>query len=129
MSVENHSGFLPCEYKILVKPDEVKERAGDIYIPPQIQEKERREQIFGTLIAVGGCAFEDWKPPIPKPGDRVMVARYAGVSHKGLDDQWYCIMYDKDIAAMVDETVKKDLSETDQPDMAGDGAYASLRAQ
>ena len=119
--MDNKSGLQPCEYKVLVKPDEVKQRAGEIYIPDQVTEKEKREQIFGVLVAAGGNAFGDWEKPIPKVGDRVLFARYAG--------EWYNLMYDKDIASIVDEAVERDLSPSDQPDMAGDGQYSSLRSQ
>jgi len=127
--VMNQSGLWPCEFKVLVKPDEVKKRAGEIYIPDQVTEKEKREQIYGTLIAVGGNAFEDWEWPIPKVGDRVLFARYAGVVQKGLDGEPYNIMYDKDIACVIDKDIEKELSPSDQPDFAGDGKYANLRSQ
>ena len=127
--VENTSGLQPCEFKILVAPDEVPMKAGELYIPDIVQEKERREQIHGVLVAIGGNAFEDWLEPIPKVGDRVLVAKYAGVTQKGLDGKWYTIMYDKDIASIIDPEITRELSESDQPDRAGDGAYSHLRSQ
>jgi len=128
VDMKNKSGLQPTEYKVVVKPDEIKMKAGEIYIPEQIQEKERKEQVFGTLVAVGGNAFEDWKEPIPGVGDRVLIAKYAGIPQKGADGQWYNIIYDKDIAAIVEAGVRKDLSESDQPDLAGDGKYGNLRS-
>ena len=125
----NGSGLQPCEYKVLVKPDEVPKKAGELYIPDRVTEKEKKEQVFGVLLAAGGNAFEDWKEPVPKPGDRVLVAKYAGVTQKGLDGEYYTLMYDKDIASIVDKGVTMELSLSNQPDMAGDGEYANLRSQ
>ena len=48
---------------------------------------------------------------------------------KGLDGELYNLLYDKDIASIIDEGIEKELSPTDQPDLAGDGKYASLRSQ
>jgi len=127
--VENPSGLKPCEFKILVKPDEVPTKCGELYVPLQVTEKERREQVFGTIVAVGGNAFEDWKEPIPRPGDRVLVAKYAGITQKGKDGEYYTILYDKDVAAIVWESVRMELSFSDQPDYAGDGEYSNLRTE
>ena len=127
--IENKSGLVPCEYKVLVQREKVEEiTPGKIYIPDQIREKERRESVHVTLIAVGGNAFEDWAGEKPKPGDKVLVAKYAGYSLKGSDGEWYTIMHDKDIAAIVAKEQPKEYTGTDQPDNAGDGKYAHLRS-
>jgi co-chaperonin GroES (HSP10) len=129
--LENTSGFLPCEYKVLVRPDKVEESRGQIIIPAQIRDKELREREDVTLIAVGGTAFTEpvWGEPTPKPGDRVKIAKYAGYFFKGADGEWYQVCNDKDVAGiLVAEPEEKELHDTDQPDLAGDGAYAHLRS-
>jgi co-chaperonin GroES (HSP10) len=129
--IENKSGFIPCEYKVLVKPDKVEERVGELYIPKQVQEKEWRERDRCTLIAIGGTAFTepDWGDPTPKPGDRIRIAKYAGYFFKGADGEWYQVCNDKDIAGiLLAEPQEKELHDTDQPDHAGDGIYAHLRS-
>ena len=130
--MENTSGFQPCEYKVLVKPDKVEEVQGSIIIPSQICDKEMRQREDVTLVAVGGTAFTEpaWGDPTPKPGDRVKIAKYAGYFFKGADGEWYQVCNDKDIAGLVlAEPKEKVWSASDQPDGAGDGEYAHLRSQ
>jgi len=131
-AIENKSGVLPCEYKVLVKPDKVEEMQGKLYIPPQVADKEMRARDDVTLVAVGGTAFTEpnWGDPTPKPGDRVKIAKYAGYFFKGADGEWYQVCNDKDIAGIVlAEPVEKEWSASNQPDGAGDGEYANLRSQ
>jgi co-chaperonin GroES (HSP10) len=50
---------------------------------------------------MGGNAFEDWQEPIPKVGDMIWYAKYAGYVVKGDDGVEYRLANDKDIAAIV----------------------------
>jgi chaperonin GroES len=101
---DNTSGLQPCEYKILIEPEEVElKSAGGIVLATATTEKEKMAQVRGKLIAVGGNAFEDWKEPIPKVGDRVMYAKYAGLVVKGKDGQDLRLANDKDLTAIVAE--------------------------
>ena len=52
------------------------------------------------LVAIGGNAFEDWKGDLPQVGDRVVVAKYAGLNYVD-DGATYRIINDKDIAAVI----------------------------
>ncbi len=127
--VENGSGLQPCEYKILVKREHVEVIRGSILIPSQVVEKEQREGTDVTLVAKGGNAFEDFLPPIPQLGDRVKLAKYAGYTFVGEDGGAYTVCHDKDVAGiLIGEQKEKELHDTDQPDNAGDGIYASLRS-
>jgi co-chaperonin GroES (HSP10) len=100
----NTSGLVPVEYKILIEPEEVEQKStGGIILAPTTTEKEKMAQVRGRLIAVGGNAFEDWLPPIPKVGDQVWYAKYAGYVVKGKDDKEYRLANDKDCAAIVVE--------------------------
>ena len=98
----NKSGILPVEYKVLVKTDNVEDVSdGGIYLGNKQTERETLAQTSGTLIDVGGNAFEDWKGKLPEPGDRVMTAKYAGGIVEGVDGEEYRLMNDKDIAAII----------------------------
>lgn len=101
---KNESGMRPVEYKVLVKLDPTEEKtAGGIIIPEQRQERNQMAETYATLIEVGGNAFEDWKPPIPKPGDRILISKYAGQTPKAGDtDDLYRLCVDKDVVAVVD---------------------------
>lgn len=108
MTEENQSGIDPVEYKVLVKPsdfevDPVFKRAAEqgIKLPAEVVDRELAGQIDATLIAIGGNAFIDWKPPIPQPGQRVLIAKYAGISVKGADGVEYRMLNDKDISGII----------------------------
>lgn len=105
---ENQAGVVPCEYKVLCRPSVVEvdpaiasAKAAGIAIPHDVMERELMAQIVGDLIACGGNAFEDWKPPIPKPGDRVLIAKYAGITLRGADGVEYRMLNDKDVSGII----------------------------
>ena len=98
----NDAGIMPVEFKVLVKPDVVDKQIGSIIMPDITHEKEQMAQVKATLVAVGGNAFEDWKPPVPKPGNRVYVAKYAGI-HKVGKHEDHQLINDKDIAGIIVE--------------------------
>ena len=98
----------PVWGRLVVKPnditetDEVLKRGKDAgFIIPESKEKERLQhgQVEGTLIAVGGNCFEDWREPIPQVGDQVIYDKYAGFI-KEINDQEYRIISDTDILAI-----------------------------
>lgn len=98
----NPSGLQPVEYKILIDPEEVDQvSAGGIVLATMTTEKEKMAQVRGKLVAVGGNAFEDWKGPIPKVGDQVYYAKYAGIVVKGRDGREWRLCNDKDLTAIV----------------------------
>lgn len=101
----NTSGLVPCEYKILIEPDETEQTsAGGIVLATSTTEKEKMAQVRGKLVAVGGNAFSDWMEPLPKVGDSIWYAKYAGYVIKGKDGKEYRLANDKDCAAIVVES-------------------------
>lgn len=102
LGMGNPSGLQPCEYKILIEPEEVEQKsAGGIIMAPATTDKEKQAQVRGKLIAIGGNAFADWYEPIPKVGDSIWYAKYAGLVVKGSDGRDYRLANDKDCAAIV----------------------------
>lgn len=107
--IKNGKVFNPIEYKVLVLPDDVEEtndslkRAKElgIEIPIEMLERESDSQVTGTLISVGGRAFEDFGDPKPAIGGTVYYAKYSGL--KMLDDNKieYLLMPDKDITGVL----------------------------
>jgi chaperonin GroES len=95
--------------RLVVKPIDIAETDATLksaksagFILPNDKENERMQhaQIEGELIAVGGNCFDDWKPPLPKIGDRVIYDKYAGFIKKvGGED--YRIISDTDILAIL----------------------------
>jgi len=102
--MKNTSGIIPVGRKVLVKPDDVEEKtSGGLFLPDTVRDKERMAQVKATLIDAGGNAFEDLNDPLPEPGQRVYVAKYAGIRIDGEDGEWYQLIYDEDIAAIIEE--------------------------
>lgn len=100
----NKSGITPVEYKILIQPEEVERKTeSGIVLVDKVTDREKMAQVRGKLIAVGGNAFEDWQEPIPKVGDTISYAKYAGLIVKGKDEVEYRITNDKDITAIIKE--------------------------
>lgn len=104
----NNSGIKPLDMRVLVRPDPVEKRtAGGIILPESALEQKEHAQVKATLVAVGINAWCEAKVTrgfeAPKPGARVMIAKYGGVLVTGADGQEYRIMNDQDITAVLEE--------------------------
>lgn len=100
--MENESGITPVEFKVLVKPDEVKKKTdGGIIIPETSNQQRQAAECKGTVVALGGMAFKDFEGCKPKIGDRISMNKYAGVQTTGKDDQEYRIINDKEVNAVI----------------------------
>lgn len=99
----NTSGLAPVEYKVLIQPEDVeKVSAGGIVMATTTTDRDRMAQVKGRLVAVGGSAFTDWGGLLPKVGDSVYYAKYAGLMVKGEDGKEYRLANDKDITAIIE---------------------------
>lgn len=102
----NPSGIHPTEFKVLVRPMEVENKIGSIILPDEAKEKQEFVQQEGILVAISPAAFsffeDDARQKAPKPGDRVLYAKYAGFTRKGRDGVEYRIINDKDVCAVLD---------------------------
>jgi len=99
----SESGIVPVEYKVLIEPEQVNEQtSGGLYLPQQTKEKDEMAQVKGTLVAVGGSAFEDWQGRRPEIGDKVYFGKYAGFVVEGADERKYRLINDKDVAAIIE---------------------------
>jgi co-chaperonin GroES (HSP10) len=105
----NGKTFQPIEYKVLVKPDLIEEtddaikrfKALGMELPEAEKQRDKMKQITGTLLAVGGKAFEDFGDPSPVLGDKVYFAKYAGMILESDSKIEYRLMSDKDITAVL----------------------------
>ena len=106
---EHPCGVVPLEYKVLVKPSDAevdpalaRARAAGLKLPQDVLDRELAAQIVAEFVAAGANAFEDWKNKrLPKPGDMVLIAKYAGVTLKGADGVEYRMLSDKDISGLI----------------------------
>lgn len=106
--MKNESGVCPTEYNALVKPKKAEEKSkGGIILPDESRDREQFAQMEGELVALSPLAFSyagpsEWNgADKPKPGDRVLFAKYAGALIRGKDGQDYRIIKDKDISAVL----------------------------
>jgi co-chaperonin GroES (HSP10) len=102
------AGLVPLEYKVLVHPSAAevdpalaRAKAAGLTLPQEVLDKELAAQVVATLLATGGNAFEDWKDPKPKVGDRVLIGKYAGIGIRGADGLEYRVINDKDVAGII----------------------------
>lgn len=106
----NPAGISPIEYKVLIAPNDVENKIGNIFIPETTQDREKYAQVIGTIVAVSPFAFTDFNDcewvmsglEKPGPGSRVLYAKYAGVRVKGNDGKDYLLVNDKDIGAVIE---------------------------
>ena len=102
------SNIQPVEYRVLIKPYQIEEtdpilkaaKEAGIELPTEHKQREQMAQQKGKIIAIGGNAFSDWKPPIPAANDVVMFAKYSGYNIEN-DGVVYRVLNDKDISAIV----------------------------
>lgn len=106
----NKSGFVPVEYKVLVKPDPVeKQTESGIILPDESHEREGWAQVRGTLVAFGEKAFSDWgnqeRSNLRNSNATVRVCfdKYQGTHIEGADGEEYVLMNDKNIGALIIE--------------------------
>lgn len=103
----NRSGIRPLGEEVLVLPDKHVEKIGSIFITNDIRETHSLAAKTGTIVAVGEDAWtynrartKPFTGRRPRPGDRVVFDRYAGVRQEGLDEVEYVLMSDISIGGM-----------------------------
>lgn len=103
----NESGIHPSEFNILVRPRAVEEKTkGGIILPDETKDREQFAQLEGVLVEASPLAFTYHDGSVsafnpPKPGDRVLFAKYAGAPVKGKDGVDYRLIKDKDLTAVL----------------------------
>lgn len=102
MNQENKSGLRPLGVAVLIEAHEPERKAGKIVIPENVAERTAMLENRGRVVAVGPSAWHDEPTPRAKPGDLVLVTRFAGFSAKGADGKTYRFVNDRDIFAGMD---------------------------
>ncbi len=102
----NDTGITPVEYRCVVRLDALKDETGDhrignIIVPQERSDRDQMAYTKATLLAIGGNAFSDWQDPIPQVGDRVMVAKYAGITREADPTDLIRLVTDKEILAIL----------------------------
>jgi len=99
----------PVWGRVLVKPDDISEtdpvlksaKDAGIQLPEDDIKKAQYKQTAGTIIAIGGDAFGDWREKIPAIGNRIIYDLYAGMDIK-LGGMTHQIINDTDVVAIID---------------------------
>jgi len=99
----NESGLLPLGRAVLVEPYSPEIKEGLIVLPDEVLGRDQMIEQRATVIAVGVSAWCDESEPRAKPGDRVLVSRFAGFMAKGTKDgKQYRFINDRDIFAAIE---------------------------
>jgi len=114
----------PVWGRVLVRPDDISDtdpalkaaKDAGIYVPDEDLKKEQYKQITGTIIAIGGDAFNEWSEwntenenenGIPEVGSRIIYDLYAGMD---IDIQTitHQIINDTDVIAIIQDEGDQD---------------------
>jgi co-chaperonin GroES (HSP10) len=96
----NNSGLKPLGKAVLVEPYEPEIKKGLIVIPDTVRERTIMVETRCVVIEVGPACWDDEKVPRAKPGDKVLITKFAGVMAQGtLDGKQYRFVNDRDIFA------------------------------
>jgi co-chaperonin GroES (HSP10) len=102
----------PVEFNVVIEPDRIEsgKTKGGIILPDEVKENKDAAMMMGTLLAVSPLAFnydtwpEEHMAKRPKPGDRVLYAKFAGtVVQQPITGTEYRVCKDKDIIAVIPE--------------------------
>lgn len=101
--MENTSGLVPLGRAVLIAPYEIQhDYSGVIAIPDSIKSRDQMVEQRATVVAVGDSAWDDEKAPRAKPGDKVLVTKFAGYMALGPADQkQYRLVNDRDIFSRI----------------------------
>ena len=105
--MSNESGINPVGWRVLVKPQEVKQmsKGGIILSTDTNKEREQMGNTTGVVVAMGEQCFADEPQPWCGVGDKIIFAKYAGLLYLGKDGCQYRMINDKDVTGTLDADV------------------------
>ena len=96
--MQNTSGLEPVGRAVLVKPLESNEiKSAIIAIPDTAKDRLMMAEQLALVIAVGPEAWREERQPRAKPGDKVMISKYAGMVTVGSDRETYRVVNANDV--------------------------------
>jgi len=103
--IENTSGLDPRGVAVLIQTYEPERKGALIEIPDSVKGRMDMVDSRAIVIATGPQAWYDERNARARPGDKVLVTKYAGFMAKGpKDGKMYRLVNDRDIfCAIVDE--------------------------
>ncbi len=98
----NGSGLKPVGRAVLVQPYEPELKKSVIEIPKTVSDRTQMIEQRALVVEVGPAAWLDEPVPRAKPGDKVLVSKYAGYLAEGpLDGQTYRFINCNDVFAVI----------------------------
>lgn len=98
----NPSGLRALGHAVLVRPYEPEIKSSLIHIPDTVGDRTKMHEVRAIVVHVGPCAWHDEPEPRAKPGDKVLISRFAGVLVRGTSDQeLYRMINDRDIFCQI----------------------------
>ena len=101
----------PIGYRVLLEPEKVEERVGNILMPDEVRDQKQFRQSRGVIVSMGDLAFTKGNPkggdylvlsPRPKPGDTVLYREYAGYAFKDEKGNPFTMVDDDEIMAVIE---------------------------
>ncbi len=116
--MNNTSGLSPRGHSVLVAPYEPEMHRGLIEIPLEVRQRTSMIEQRATMVEVGPMAWHDervrflgiplWRRLRAKPGERVLVSKYAGFQAVGpADGKLYRVVNANDVFCAI--TSERDL--------------------
>lgn len=103
-AVKNTSGLRPLGVAVLLEPYESEIKTTLIEIPGPVRERMQLFQDRAVVIEAGPAAWADEDEPRAKPGDRVVISKFAGRLVQGTaDGKPYRLVNDKDLICEITE--------------------------
>lgn len=101
--MENTSGLKALGRAVLIKPYSPERKKSIIELPDAVKVTQDMIEQRAVVIQVGACAWMDEPEKRAQPGDKVLVAAYAGYMAVGTaDGEQYRLINDRDIFAQIE---------------------------
>lgn len=100
---KNESGIYPVGVSVLILPDPIDQttESGIVLSTHEQHSREEMGQTDGIVVAIADNAYYDESKPRCKVGDRVIMAKYAGMVREGLDGLTYRLINDSDVVGLL----------------------------
>lgn len=102
--MKNETGLHPLGLAVLIEPYEPETKSSIIALPDTVKQKFAMVEARGIVIEVGPEAWSDEKTPRAKPGDKVLVTKYAGYAAQSpRDGKLYRLVNDRDVFCAIED--------------------------
>jgi co-chaperonin GroES (HSP10) len=99
----NKSGLKPAGRAVLIKPYQPERKQSMIVMPDEVANRDQSIEQRAIVIEVGPSAWCDEICHRAKPGDKVLVSKFAGFVAIGTSDgERYRFINDRDIFALIE---------------------------